>query len=228
MAPKLYGIEHIIYLSIFILIVITTCILTKKFIKTDNQKKVLIKSVAGLLLVFIIMNRISIVFKFNSWWKLIPDTYCGMTSLLLSLSLLILNKNSKVFHFLWYVGLIGGFATMVYPDFLSQNVSFFYLPTISGLIHHSILFLACVLIVEIGWIKFEMKNLKYYPLGICFYTLMGLFMIDVFKFSHAMCVKASIIDGTPLYWWFLLIVGTILVFIYLFILEKIRTLRKTK
>ena len=61
-----------------------------------------------------------------------------MTSLVLSLGVLLGGKDNPVLHFAWLPGLFGGITTVIYASFVDQGPSIFYLPTISGLLHHSL------------------------------------------------------------------------------------------
>ncbi len=228
MPPELYGWQHLTYLAIYAIVLVATIVLTHYFIKTEKAKTILIKSVAGLLLVLILINRISVAVRYQSALSFIPNTYCGVTSLVLSIAVLVCKPNSKAYDFLWYMGFVGGIATLFYPDFLSQDVSFFYLPTISGLLHHSVLLILCILMLQTKWFTPQLKNWKYFPIGMACYTLYGLFIIDVCGWENAMSINDGIIEGTPLNWWFITIVGTVLVVAFLLIVEYFRKQKAKK
>lgn len=227
MPPKLYGWQHLTYLAIFASLLVALIVITKFFIKTDKAKTILIKSVAGVLLVCVLLNRVSIAFRFNDVFMFIPNSYCGVTSLVLSICVLALKPNSKAFHFLWYMGFVGGLATMLYPDFLGQHISFWYVPTISGLLHHSVLLTLCILMLQTKWFSPSLKNWWIFPVGMSVYTLYGLFLMDIFNWGDAMSINSSLIDGTPLNWWFILIVGTVLLVGVLYLAQLISS-RKSK
>ena len=233
--PELYGWQHLTYLAIFFVVFAVTIVLIHFYAKTEKQKLITIKVLAAVLLVCVIINRISVAIRFNDFWMFFPNSYCGATSLVLSIIVLLGKPNNKAYHFLWYMGLFGGIATMFYPDFLGQDPSFLYLPTISGLLHHSMLLLLTVVMCQLKWFEPSLSNWKWFPIGICVYTLYGLFVMDIFNWDHAMCIGSALISGTCLNWWFILIVGTILLvgflFLYEFIKRKIvikKTLNLTK
>lgn len=228
MPPKLYGWQHLTYLAIFLVIFVTTIILTHYFIKTEKQKKILIKSVAAVLLVFIILNRISIAIRFNDPAMFIPNSYCGLTSLVISLVVLFGKPNLKSYHFLFYMGFVGGIATMFYPDFLGQDPSFMYLPTISGLLHHSVLLLLTVLMLQTKWFTPSLSGWKWFPIGLSIYTLYGLFLMDIFGWGSAMEINSTLVSGTPLTWWFILLVGSALLYAFLWLLEFFRKRKAIK
>ena len=129
--------------------------LAKKFAKTEKSQNITLKILAGLLFVSIITNRLSQVFRYDNvrWHCIIPDSFCGMTSLVLSLAVLFGKKNNGVLHFVWLLGLFGGVSTVIYADFVGQSSSIFYLPTISGLLHHSF---SAMLVVALlmSWVIF--------------------------------------------------------------------------
>jgi hypothetical protein len=221
MAPQLYGWQHLTYLAIFLVVLIATILVVHFYIKTDKQKLIFIKCLAGLLLIWIIINRVSVAIRFSDVWMFIPNSYCGMTSLVLSILVLVGKPNMKAYHFLWYMALFGGVATMFYPDFLSQDISFFYLPTISGLIHHSILLTLSIVMLQTKWFRPELKCWKYFPIGLSAYTLFGLFTMSIFGWGSAMEINSSLIDGTPLNWWFILLVGSAALLVFLLIYDRI-------
>lgn len=229
MAPKLYGWEHLTYLAIFVLVLVGLILISHYFCKSEKAKTILIKSIAGTLLVFILLNRFSIAFvKNNNPSLLVPDTYCGTTSLVLSIWVIVTKPNNKAFHFLWYMGFAGGFITLLYPDFLGQASSFMYLPTISGMLHHSVLLILCILMLQTKWFTPDLKNWYYFPIGMGCYTLYGLFIMDILSYDNAMCINQPILSGTPLNWWFLTLLGTAVITALLLILELIKKRKKSK
>ena len=131
MNPQIFGWEHLTYLAVFIVFMIASLILIKIFVKSEKAKFITIKVVSALLLIFIVWNRIAIAVQYKSWTNIIPDSFCGMSSLVLALACLIGKKNNNVLHFVFYVAIVGGFLTMIYPDFIGQNHSLFYSNTIS-------------------------------------------------------------------------------------------------
>ncbi len=140
MAPQLFGIEHILYMIITTLSACGGLLLAKKYATTEKSQNIVLKSLAIALFVAIITNRVSQVYRYDTvrWYCIIPDSFCGMTSLVLSLAVLFGKKDNNVLHFVWLLGLFGGISTVIYASFIDQNISFFYLPTISGLLHHSL------------------------------------------------------------------------------------------
>ncbi len=131
--PKVFGWQHLTYLAVFIVIAIILTFFILKYAKAEKMLALIMKIIGGLLFICIVWNRTTLVMKYNSAWFLIPDTFCGISSLILSLALLIGKRNNFVFHFICYLGFIGGLIVLVYPDFIGQASSIFYPATISGL-----------------------------------------------------------------------------------------------
>ena len=219
MPPKLYGIEHIVYLIVFAVFTAAAVLVARFVTKTYKQKTILIKSVGGVLLASIIFNRIALaVWHKNAVW-LLPNSYCGMSSLLLGVFVLIGSPHHKTYDFLFYMEAVGGISAVFYPYFIGQGDSVFFPPTISGLLHHSVGFILCVLLVQCKWFTPLLSRWKAFPIGISVYTLYGLFLLDVCGMPEAMQIDAPIIAGTPLKWWFILIVGSALLLVILLIID---------
>ena len=96
---------HISYIILNIIILILTIILCGKgFLK---GKQLIIKIAGIILFVLVIVNRFSITIYDNviaskdaSWWELLPNSICGLSSLLLALAInWILNSASYLGFF---------------------------------------------------------------------------------------------------------------------------------
>ena len=208
--PSIFGWQHITYFTIFIISLITLLYVNHKYFNEEKQKTKLLKIVAILLLIAIAANRISLIFKDDFIWNFLPNSYCGLTSLVLSLTVLFGKPHNKIYDCCAYLAIFGGLVTMIYPDFIVQNPSVFYIPTISGLLHHSLHVILSCLLLQSKWLVPSIKKWKYLPIGVSCYVLYGLFLISVFKFPDAMEINKPLLSGTPFYWWFLLIVGSLL------------------
>ena len=145
---NVFGGVHILYLLITLPLSAIGLYFAKKYAKTEKSQQIVLKSIAAALLIWIVINRLSQVFRYDTvrWEQIIPDSFCGMTSLVTALSVLFGKKDNPVYHFVWSLGLVGALITIFYPTFLNQGPSVFYLPTISGLLHHSLaLVMICAL-----------------------------------------------------------------------------------
>ncbi len=205
MTPQVFGKEHILYVIVSTIIGAAVLLFMWKTAKTDKQKAVAVKCLALLLLAAILANRLSQVFRYGQvrWYCIIPDSFCGMTSLVVALAAIFLKKDNPVFHSVWLLSLFGGIATVIYPTFVSQDLSFFYLPTISGLLHHSFSAIMTVALLMLGQIRITYKKWYCVPLGFACYMTVGAFLMAEFGVSDAFHIAEPLFSDTPLTAWFM-------------------------
>lgn len=203
MVPKLFGIEHILYIIISTIICGGGVIVAYIFCKSEKSKKIILKCVAFLLFVSIMLNRLSQVFRYSDikWYAIIPDSYCGMTSLVLSLAVLFGKKNNGVLHFVWLLGIFGGISTVIYATFVGQGPTIFYLPTFSGLLHHSFSATLVVLLLMFKEIEITYKKWYYSLFGFTCYLTVGAFLMSVFDLNDAFHIVEPLIPNTILTTW---------------------------
>ena len=203
MPAQLYGIEHFLYVAITTLVAVLALLLAKRHLKTEKGQTIFLKWLAFLLFVAILANRLSQVFRYGMvrWEQIVPDSYCGMTSLVLALAVLFGKKDNKVLHFVWLLGFFGGVSTIVYPNFIDQGPTIFYMPTISGLLHHSISATVVVAIFLFGWIRVTYTKWYCTLFGFTCYLTVGAFLIGCLGISDAFHIYTPLIDGTPLTTW---------------------------
>lgn len=203
MAPQLFGIEHILYIIITAVLASSGLLCAKKFAKTEKSQTIILKALAFLLFVAIITNRLSQVFRYGTirWYCIIPDSFCGMTSLVLALAVLFGKKNNHILHFVWHLGIFGGISTVIYATFLDQDISFFYIPTISGLLHHSLSAIVVVALLMFKQIDITYKKWYCTFFGFTSYLTLGAFLMHTFNLSDAYHIAEPLISGTPLTAW---------------------------
>ena len=203
MAPQLFGIEHILYIVITTILGAGGLLLAKKFAKTEKAQSNVLKLLGLLLFIAIVTNRLSQVFRYGGvrWYCIIPDSICGMTSLMLSIGVLFGKKDNGVVHFTWLLGLFGGISTVIYATFLDQDASFFYLPTISGLLHHSFAAMLAVAVLMFRYIEISYKKWHCTLFGFMGYVTVGAFLMNIFDLSDAMHLAEPLLDDTPLTIW---------------------------
>ena len=203
MAPQLFGIEHILYIIITTILAAAGLLLAKKYAKTEKSQKIVLKILAALLLFAIMTNRLSQVFRYDNvrWYCIIPDSFCGMTSLVLALAVLLGKKDNDVLHFVWLLGLFGGISTVIYATFLDQDLSFFYIPTISGLLHHSFCATLVVAILIFKYMDITYKKWYCTFFGFTSYLTLGAFLMEAFDMSDAYHIAEPLIPDTPLTAW---------------------------
>lgn len=203
MAPELFGIEHILYIIISTISGSLILLLSYKYAKTDKTKIIILKTLAFLLFISIIGNRLSQVFRYDTvrWYLIIPDSFCGMTSLVLSLSVMFGKKDNHVLHFVWLLGIFGGVSTVIYANFVGQGPTIFYLPTITGLLHHSF---SAILVVALFLFKYiDITYKKWYCtlFGFTCYLTVGAFLMATFDISDAFHIVEPLLSNTSLTAW---------------------------
>jgi hypothetical protein len=171
--------------------------------KNEKARTIFLKCLAIVLFIAIMANRLSQVFRYDTvrWYCIIPDSFCGMTSLVLALAVMFGKKNNPVLHFVWLLGLFGGISTVIYASFVGQNESFFYLPTISGLLHHSFSAMLVVALLMFKQIDITYKKWYYTFFGFTSYLTLGAFLMHTFDLSDAFHIAEPLIPGTPLTAW---------------------------
>ena len=229
MVPQLFGIEHILYILISTTITVVSLILAKKYAKSEKSQTIFLKAIAVCLFSSILTNRLSQVFRYDDvrWYLIIPDSFCGMTSLVLSLAVLFGKRNNDVLHFVWLLGLFGGISTTIYASYVSQSDSIFYLPTISGLLHHSFSTFMVIALLMFNQIEITYKKWYCTLFGFTSYLTIGAFLMHTFNMSDAFHIAEPLIPNTPLTCWVMAPMYAIGYAIILFAIEFLRN-RKTK
>ncbi len=228
MGPKIFGIEHILYLVATFIIFAILIFLMHYLFKKDINKKTLIFRIIGLIgLISVLSNRIAVAFILRgNPLLLIPDSLCGISSLMISISLLFFKEDNKLLQIFWLLALIGDLATLIYPDFIGQDKSLFYLPTISGLWHHSWTFFAVITVLIFKYINLDIRKSWYQIFGFLFLIILGYFLIYVGKLEDAFNLSKPLLSGTPLYFWILLPIYLVIYFFILIICEIIKKKKK--
>ena len=203
MPPQLFGIEHILYIVITTVLAVIGLLLAKKYATSEKAQTLVLKGIAAALFVAIMANRLSQVFRYDTvrWYCIIPDSFCGMTSLVLALAVLFGKKDNAALHFVWLLGIFGGISTVIYATFLDQDSSFFYLPTISGLLHHSFSATLVVALFLFKQIRITYKKWYCTLFGFSCYLTVGAFLMHTFNMSDAFHIAEPLLPGTPLTAW---------------------------
>ena len=224
MNPQLFGIEHILYIIISTIIGSIIILLSYKFAKEEKIKTILLKIIAILLFISIMGNRLSQVFRYDTtrWYCILPDSYCGMTSLVLSLSVIFGKKNNCVLHFVWLLALFGGISTVIYATFVGQGPTIFYLPTITGLLHHSFSALLIIELLMFKQIDITYKKWYYTLFGFTCYLTVGAFLMSTFDVSDAFHIVEPLLEGTKLTAWVMAPMYALAYAIILLIIELIK------
>lgn len=200
---RVFGAVHLIYLAITVPLSVFGLLLARKYAKTEKAQRIVLKCLGGLLLIWILINRLSQVYRYSDvrWEQIIPDSFCGMTSLVLALAVLLGKKDNCVYHFTWFLGLVGALITVCNPTFLSQGPTVFYLPTISGLLHHSVSLVVVGALLLFDQIQITYKKWYCTFFGFTAYLTVGAFQMSVFGFADSFHIVEPILSGTPLTAW---------------------------
>lgn len=228
MAPQLFGIEHILYIVITTVLGGASLLVAKRFAKTEKSQAIVLKVLALLLFVSVMTNRVSQVFRYEQvrWYCIVPDSICALTSLLLSLGVLLGKKNNNVLHAVWLVALFGGISTVIYATFLDQDSSFFYIPTITGLLHHSFSAMLTVGILMFRYMEISAKKWHCAAVGFMFYVTVGAFLMQTFQLSDAMHIAEPLLSDTPLTIWVMAPMYAVGYAMILFVAELIKKHKK--
>ncbi len=231
--PGVFGIEHIIYLVICLLLMFTGWFIIAKYVKKEETKIKIVKISALALLCAILWNRISITvyhFQHNeegirNLLQLIPLSFCGFSSLVNALATLLGKKNNTVLHCISYLGLIGGILSMIYPDYLEEQ-TFFDPRTLSGLLHHTIMVWVIITNMITGYFTPQARKWHVYPLGLCIIMCYGLFFKEVTGLG-AMQIGSPLLKSAPIFTsWY--VVGFITMFIHFAIIIGFEKLKAKK
>ena len=228
MNPQVFGKEHLTYVIVSVIVAACVIVLSKLFAKTEKSQNFVIKVSGAILFIIIFINRIALVFEYDdtNWLKLLTDSYCSTSSYVLSISLLIGNKNNGVLHFIRLIALAGGTITTFYPNFIDQNPSFLYPPTILGMMHHTWGAIVVVLMLMFGYIDLSYK--KWYCSAIGFIVLVSYsyFLMYVLDYGNPFSMKDPLLDGTPFTFWVICPIYLVVYSFIIFVVEFIRRKRK--
>ncbi len=225
---KVFGWQHLTYLAVVVVVAVVGLVLAKIFIKDSKKQMIFIKILAGLTLVCNLGCRIAVIFHTGGVKYAFPYTICAMTSFVLPLAVLFGKGNSNLYQALWYLGIVGGIGTLVYPDFLSQNESFFYPATFLSMLHHTFVTILCFAMVMFKWFRPNLKKCYYFPMIFAGYITLGTFAQHVLGIDGSMLITKPILKGTPINCWFILVIGTACVALVALVYELIKKRSQAK
>jgi hypothetical protein len=220
--PQIFGWQHIVYLLVCILVGAGTIVLIKLKVKEEKHIDYIVKGVGGVLLCLLVWNRILLAVH-NGILGIIPNTFCGLTSLLFALAAIFLKRGNIAYHCLVYISIWGCLLTMIYPDFIGQAESIFYPLTISGLLHHSVSLYLSILMIVTGFFKPTLRKFYAFPIGLSLYMTYGVFLEDCVGLEEAMYINEPLIEGTIFTWYF---VGVLMMIITIAILATYEYIQK--
>ncbi len=228
--PKVFGWQHLTFLAIFLIFCAGLIVLFKyKIMGNERRERIFLRACGGVLLFLIIWNRISISVFRDNWFRLFPDSLCGVTSLGLGICACILKRDALPFHFLVYVALFGGATNIIYPYYVSQSPDFLLPATMSGLLHHGFAMLLAILLIMSGYFRPSLKKYYAMPIGFCITMVYGIFLVDALGknsvgelgFDTAMNIYSPLVSGTFFYWYVVFPLACLLVLGVLLVYEKV-------
>lgn len=227
MNPQVFGKEHLLYIAVSMVTAVVACLLTARYAKTEKPQKAVMKWAGGLLFVIIFANRLALVFEYETadWLKLITDSFCSTSSYVLALALIFGKRNNAVLHFVWLISLAGGAIATFYPNFIGQNPSFLYPPTILGMMHHTWSAIVVVLLFICNYLHLTYKKWYCTAIGFAGYLLLGAFLMFVLDYSNPFYMAEPVLDGTIFTVW---VIAPIYAAVYALILWIVELARKKR
>ena len=219
--PKVYGWQHLTYLAIAFTLMFLGWVLITKFIKKEKYLRITFFVLGIVQFILILLNRIFVERTWNII-KLLPTTFCGVTSLIFAFILIFGKANTKPLQFISMCAFLGGLLTMFYPDFLGQANTILYSKTITGLLHHTTLLFTSVLTILTGYLKPDFKKWSSLPIGLCIFMTYGIFQISIMGKDNSMEIMKPLIAGTPLNWALVGGIYLVLYTIFLLIYEQVK------
>ncbi len=221
--PEIFGWEHLIYMAVSFTLMISALIFINKKVHGEKELVMIIRGTGLLLLACVVWNRFAICILRDGLNRLLPNTYCSFASFTFSFSVLFCKKDSRIFHFVLYLGLLGGISSMLCPNYLGQADSIFYPMTISSLMHHTVMVFLALLMLTTGYFRPALKRWYCLPVGLFFTFLYGLFLILVLGYNDAMAINFPLVEGTFLTWY---LVGPLFIGVHglvLYVYERMLT-----
>lgn len=225
--PKLYGPEHTLYVIVSVLVAIISCVCIKKLAKTEKSQNIVMRCAGGILFAVILLNRIALVFEHGDidWLELLTDSVCSTSSYVLGLSLLFGKRDNCVLHFVWFISLAGGTITTFYSNFIGQNPSFLYPPTILGMMHHTISAIVVMIMLLLKYVNITYKKWYYSLWGLTSYLSYGAFLMCALNIGNPFYMTEPAIDNTPFTIWNII---PIYIVVYACILCGVEIVRKNR
>ena len=137
------------------------------------------------------------------------------------------NRDNGVLHFTWLLGLFGGVSTVIYATFVGQGPTLFYLPTISGLLHHSFSATLVIALLMYKQIDITYKKWYYTLFGFTCYITVGVFLMYQFKVSDAFHIVEPLLPNTNLTAWVMGPIYAVAYAIILFVIELVKKKKKS-
>lgn len=215
---KIFGMEHLLFLFAYFAISIAILVIAKLKIKSNKVELIYFRTLSIIIIVADLLCRIGEGMQYG-FINGLPSSICSVTGFILPIIVLFGKKNLSVYQGLVYIGIFGGVFALILATYISQGTTIFQLNTFMSLIYHGFILMLCVSMILFGWFKPDLKRSYYFPLIFSLYIAFGAFEIFVIGILDAMSMRYPLIDNTPFTCWFILPVGTVLVYLTAFIYE---------
>ncbi len=180
-----------------------------------------------------VINRICVWYYFGPGVAkqdepLPPTSFCGIVSFFFAICLIFCKKDSSAFHFFAYVGLFAGLIPTFYNTYISQGSSdvfncpsLFFPPTITSMLHHSIMLMMAIMLFVLGWVKPSVKKWHCFPIGWGLLTLYGVILNAIYKIPNNRGFNIGVPVAGPLTSPILFLIGIVLFSIFIFVFDAI-------
>ena len=219
MPPKIFGIEHILYMVISFALIIGALVLIKIYCKSDKAKNLAYRISGAVLLLSIVLNNVFIYLWVNTLQLV---SLCGTISLLFGIFAVVCKKDSSCLHFITYTALFTGLIATIYPTYIGQGATIFFPSTITSLIHHSLSFYMAVLTLLLGFITPNIKKWYAWPLGYFGLITFGLFNIKIRGKSDSMNINSPLLPNTVFNWFYLGLMFIVIYTVFLLVFDTIK------
>lgn len=191
---SIYNVGSILYIVLSFILIITSLILIKKYINSEKIKYYLVKAVGLILFILIIVNK---AVSFHKLSRVIPESFCGLCSFFLGIVIVFFKKDSIALHGISYFGFLGGLFAGVYPNYL-VDYPIWTARGLTGLLHHSLMVFAVLLMITTGYLKPTIKRWYVPPISYMLMVVFGLFLIQVLDFPNdTMLIFNPLLSSMP-------------------------------
>lgn len=156
----LFGTRHIIMLTIAVLSAITLSLIFYK--KSQKTKNILLTILISVLIFFEIVSRIvnlaiATSFTFESVFKIImPMHICSVAVWVIIIGFLF--KQKTLINFATIIGILATTGFLLYPA-VGINKMYISFTCLYSITSHVTGFVVCILLITLGYVKFEFKDI---------------------------------------------------------------------
>ena len=202
----MFNLSHILFIIISAVLLATTLLLCKIYIKNQDKKDLVLK-IAAILTLVLHYSPLYVNF-FTTGTATITDTMilpmypCNFAMWLLVICAFMKNKQSKTYNVIatmtFYLGLIGGVFGILFNEIFIDNPTLADWGVLHGLLSHVTLLLGCVYLYVGEYMKIRVSNL--FSIFICEVLLIldGYLIIGLFKLCNLPLINCMFLLNPPL------------------------------